>query len=150
MERGSEIRGTSRTGLASKGQVPPRLRRNAHSLQLCRTHSSSVALRTQPGARDTSRSCSFWSAREQHPEKRTNGEGEASLQVTWGQQLLMRQSVLSFFLNFIYVFMAALGLRCYTWAFSSCGCSSCGVWASHCSGFSCCRARASVVAACEL
>ena len=96
MERGSEIRGTA---LASKGQVPPRLRRDAHSLQLCRTHSSSAALRTQPGACDTSRSCSFWSAREQNPEVRTNGEGEASLQVTWGQQLLMRQSVLSFFLS---------------------------------------------------
>lgn len=28
--------------------------------------------------------------------------------------------------------------------------SSCGVWTSHCSGLSCCRAWALVVAACEL
>ena len=42
--------------------------------------------------------------------------------------------------------MAALSVRCYTWAFSSCGkwrlLSSCGAWASHCSGFFCCRAWA--------
>ena len=52
------------------------------------------------------------------------------------------------------VFLAALGLRCCTWAFSSWGrwglLSSCNVRASHYSGFSCCRAgglgmRASVV-----
>ena len=43
-------------------------------------------------------------------------------------------------------FSAALGVRCYTWAFSSCGkwrlLSSCGAWASHCRGFSCCGAWA--------
>ena len=55
---------------------------------------------------------------------------------------------LYFFINlFILLFLAALGLRCYVWAFSSCG-----KWASHCGGFSCCGAwapgaRASVVAA---
>ena len=47
---------------------------------------------------------------------------------------------------FIYLFLAALGLHCYTRALSSCGewglTSSCGVWASHCSGFSCCGAWA--------
>ena len=47
---------------------------------------------------------------------------------------------------FIYLFMAALGLRCCTQAFSSCGerglLFGCGSWPSHCSGFSCCRARA--------
>ena len=50
--------------------------------------------------------------------------------------------------------MAALGLHCCTWAFSrdEWGLLCCGVWASHCSGFSCCRAwalgvQASVVVA---
>ena len=43
--------------------------------------------------------------------------------------------------------MALLGFCCCAWAFSSCG-----VWASHCGGFSCCGTRvlgvwASVVAA---
>ena len=42
--------------------------------------------------------------------------------------------------------MAALGLCCCAWAFSSCGkwglLSSCDVLASHCSGFSYCRAQA--------
>ena len=44
-----------------------------------------------------------------------------------------------FFLNkFIYFFfLSALGLHCCTPAFSSCG-----KQASHCGGFSCCRARA--------
>ena len=68
-----------------------------------------------------------------------------------------------FFLNkFIYyfiLFLAALGLHCCTWAFSSCGNQGatlrCGARASHRSGFSCCGARAlgvraSVVAACGL
>ena len=46
-----------------------------------------------------------------------------------------------------YLFLAALGLRCCAWAFSSCG-----ERASHCGGFSCCRApalgmKASVVVA---
>ena len=59
-------------------------------------------------------------------------------------------------LPFIYLFLAALGLRCCVQAFSSCGereaTLHCGVGASHCGGFSCCRARAlsthaSVVAA---
>ena len=39
-----------------------------------------------------------------------------------------------------------LGLRCCARACSSCGelgpLSSCGVWASHCGGFSCCGAQA--------
>ena len=52
--------------------------------------------------------------------------------------------------------MAALGLGCYTQAFSSCGergaTLGCSVRASHCGGFSSCRAwalgaRASVVVA---
>ena len=46
---------------------------------------------------------------------------------------------------FIYLFLAALGLRCCARAFSSCGergllfCS--GARASHCGGFSCCGAQ---------
>ena len=36
-----------------------------------------------------------------------------------------------------YLFLAALGLRCYAQAFSNCG-----ERASHCGGFSCCGARA--------
>ena len=39
--------------------------------------------------------------------------------------------------------MAALGLCCCVWAFSTCvewgATLCCSVWASHCSGFSCCR-----------
>ena len=53
-------------------------------------------------------------------------------------------------MHFIYLVLAALGLRCGAWAlcccaqaFSSCSepglFSSCGVQASHCSGFSCCE-----------
>ena len=45
--------------------------------------------------------------------------------------------------NFIYLFLAVLGLHC--WLFSSCGewgLLSSGVRASHCSGFSCYRAPA--------
>ena len=41
------------------------------------------------------------------------------------------------YIYFIYLFLAALGLCCHTWAFSSCGAR-----ASHCSGFSSCRAQA--------
>ena len=51
--------------------------------------------------------------------------------------------VFLFYLNFIYLFLflAELGLRCCTWAFSSC-CEqgllcSYSVWTSYCSGFSC-------------
>ena len=64
--------------------------------------------------------------------------------------------VLFFIKLFIYLFLAALGLHRCALAFSSCG-----VWASHCGGFSycggfsCCRAQAlvaqaSVVVACGL
>ena len=42
--------------------------------------------------------------------------------------------------------MAVLGLRCCSWAFSSCSehglLSSRGAWASYCGGFSCCGAWA--------
>ena len=70
-------------------------------------------------------------------------------------------SVFLFIYLFIYLFIAVLGLRCCTWAFSSCGergllySSRCSARASHCRGFSCCKAwalgkRASVVAPCGL
>ena len=62
------------------------------------------------------------------------------------------------YLFFIYLFLAALGLHCCTWAFSSCSewggvTLCCGAQASHCGGFSCCGAwalgmRTSVVVAC--
>ena len=52
----------------------------------------------------------------------------------------------------LYLFLATLVLRCCwkAWAFSSC-CKqgllcSCGVWASHCDGFSCWLRRSGVVA----
>ena len=50
-----------------------------------------------------------------------------------------------FFFPLNYLFLVVLGLRCCARAFSSCGergLLCCGAWASHCSGFSCCRARA--------
>ena len=37
----------------------------------------------------------------------------------------------------MYLFLVALGLCCCMWAFSSCG-----MWAAHFSGFSCCGAQA--------
>ena len=64
------------------------------------------------------------------------------------------------FYKFIYLLLAALGLCCCMWAFSSCvlqlrragATLRCAVRASHCHGFSCCGAwsigaRASVVVA---
>ena len=52
-----------------------------------------------------------------------------------------RSDLLIFKIFMIYLFiLAALGLCCCAWAFSSCGkqglISSQGVWASHCGGFS--------------
>ena len=52
----------------------------------------------------------------------------------------------NFFLRFIYVlFLSALGPHHRTWAFSGCReqglLSSCGAWASRCSGFSSCGKR---------
>ena len=41
-----------------------------------------------------------------------------------------------------HIYMGVLGLCCCAWGFSaSRGYSSCGVQASHCGGFSCCRTR---------
>ena len=46
--------------------------------------------------------------------------------------------------NFMYLFLAVLGFHCY-WGFLQLQrvglLSSCAAWASHCSGFSCCRAQ---------
>ena len=41
-----------------------------------------------------------------------------------------------FFLIFIYLFLAVLGIYCCMPVFSSCG-----AWVSHCSGLSCCGAQ---------
>ena len=50
----------------------------------------------------------------------------------------MISALLFFFLIYLFfLFLAVLGLRCCARAFSSCG-----EWASHCSGFSCCGAQA--------
>ena len=71
--------------------------------------------------------------------------------------MITRLKVLLFVCLFCFVFvfvLAALGLHCCAWAFLwlwRVGATlRCGAWASHCSGFSCCRAwalgaRASVV-----
>ena len=49
------------------------------------------------------------------------------------------------FIYFIYLLLAALGLRCCVQAFSTCGewgaTLRCGAQASHCGGFSCCGAH---------
>ena len=50
-----------------------------------------------------------------------------------------------FFFKLIYLFLAALGLRCCAQAFSSCskwGLFLTAVRGLHCGGLSCCRARA--------
>ena len=51
-----------------------------------------------------------------------------------------------FFKKHIYFFLAALVLHCCAWAYFSYNelglISSYCVWASHCSGFSCCKAKA--------
>ena len=57
--------------------------------------------------------------------------------------------VMNFLFVHLYLFLVALGLCCCMHAFSSCGeqdLFSHGAQASHCSGFSCCRTRALVVA----
>ena len=47
------------------------------------------------------------------------------------------QRLLFFFRNLFIFFLAVLGLHCCSWAFSRCSAQ-----ASHCHGFSCCRAQA--------
>ena len=66
-------------------------------------------------------------------------------------ELLDHLVVLLLIFFFFLKFLAALGLHCCVRAFSSCS-EYCGAQASHCGGFSCCRAQApgaqaSVVAA---
>ena len=54
-------------------------------------------------------------------------------------------NVCAFLKRFIcYLFLVSLRLHRCTQPFSSCG-----AWASHCSGLSCCRAQASVVVVCR-
>ena len=58
--------------------------------------------------------------------------------------------VMNFLFVHLYLFLVALGLCCCMQAFSSCGeqgLFSSGAQASCCSGFSCCRTQALVVAA---
>ena len=56
------------------------------------------------------------------------------LRITWDTLLFL----------FIYLFLVTLSLCCCAWTFSSCGKWGLlwNTWASHCSGFSCCRAWA--------
>ena len=73
----------------------------------------------------------------------------------WLQNTEPQGHTASFFLRFerkkkvcllIYLFLAALGLCCCAWVFSSCGeqgrFHSCGSRASQCGGFFCCRGQA--------
>ena len=68
-----------------------------------------------------------------------------------------REPILTYL--FIYLFLVAPNLHRCVWAFSPCGerglLSICNAWASHCGGFSCCKAQAlgqagSVIAALRL
>ena len=77
------------------------------------------------------------------------------LKNTFGNYTFFYLTTLFFF--FLFLFLAVLCLHCCVQAFSSCGEGGysslrCGARASHCSGYSCCRAwalgmQASVVAA---
>ena len=54
---------------------------------------------------------------------------------------------ITMFILFIYLFLAALGLHCcgragFFLVVQAGATLRCGAWASHCGGFSCCRARA--------
>ena len=81
--------------------------------------------------------------------KEANGKPLHDLKrfLTWVPQLHELAHIsLGFFLDcilLIYLFSTALGLRRCTQAFFSCRerglLCSCSAWASHCSGFSCCR-----------
>ena len=59
---------------------------------------------------------------------------------------LLKTLSLTAILLYLFIYLAALGLRCCAWAFSSCGewglLFRCGAQASHCGGFSCCGAQA--------
>ena len=56
------------------------------------------------------------------------------------------KKIFLFIYLFIYLFLVVSCLHCYVWAFSNCSeqglFSSKGAQASHCGGFSCCRAQA--------
>ena len=95
---------------------------------------------------------SFWSVSPRHVSHFLGHTGPVLL-CTWFLFVRSRRSSRFFFNLFIlfYLFLAALGLFCCAWVFSSCGKRGatlhCSVWASHCSGFSCCGARALVARA---
>ena len=78
--------------------------------------------------------------REAGPKK--NSQKKQRMQMTIAR--ILRGGFFKFL--FIYLSLATPGLCCCAWAFSSCGgqglLSSCGTRASHCGGFSCCRAQA--------
>ena len=72
-------------------------------------------------------------------------KGASSQEVSGPRKLSLIPSSSSFF-KIIYLFLAMVGFCCCMQPFSSCGerglLSSCRTRASHCSGFSCCRAQA--------
>ena len=61
----------------------------------------------------------------------------------WQSAPILQTSSPHFLKIIIYLILIALGLHCCTWAFSSCSkqrlLSNCGVQASHCGGFFCCK-----------
>ena len=60
-------------------------------------------------------------------------------------EFFTRGPLLFLIILLIFFYFFVLGLHCCNWAFSSCnkqGCSWLWNTASHCSGFSCCRAQA--------
>ena len=67
------------------------------------------------------------------------------LKLVWIRDVLLFYKCITYlFKKLINLFLAALGLRCCVRAFSSWAGATlcCGSWAFHCSGFSCCGARA--------
>ena len=69
-----------------------------------------------------------------------------SLETTFFDYIGFLFIYLFIYYKFIYLFLAALGFRCCTRAFSSCcergATLRCGARTAHCGGFSCCGARA--------
>ena len=90
---------------------------------------------------------STWDGRldEQKPGACSGGARRSNMRL--GQDRFSLSFSFFFFLIYlIYLFLAALGLCCCVRAFSRCGewgaTLRCGARASHCGGFSCCKARA--------
>ena len=70
---------------------------------------------------------------------KAGGDPRVKLPFPWQNGQWLQISHLFFFFFRIYLFnvLVVVGLCCCTWAFSSCC-----MWVSHCSGFSCCRREA--------